>query len=240
MTEIDKRARTAGVIYLAASLPAFFALAYVPNALVVSGDAGATIHNILARESLFRWGLAAELIGFAAWTLVPLALYRLLVGVDRALAGLMVILGLMTVPMMFANALSEMAVLTLIGDPRFAAAFSAPQLQALVALSLRTHGQGFTLAGLFWGLWLFPFAVLVWRSGFLPRFIAVLLTLAGLAWLADSLTAVVAPSQFDLVDSIASIARKGELVTILWLIVMGARVKPPATAPGAPVGQAAA
>jgi len=223
MTEVDKRARIAGAVYLAASLPAFFALAYVPNALIVSGDAAASMAHIAAREPLFRWGLTAELIGFALWTFVPLALYRLLADVDKALAALMVVLGLMTVPMMFANALSEMAVLTLIGDPRFGAAFTPHQLQALVALSLRTHGQGFTLAGLFWGLWLFPFAALVWRSGFLPKFIAVLLTLAGAAWLTGSLTAVLAPQAFDTVAPIASIFRKGELVTILWLLIMGAR-----------------
>jgi hypothetical protein len=223
MTEIDKRARIAGAIYLAASLPAFFSLMYVPNALIVSGDAAATFHNIAAHQALFRWGVAAELTGFAAWVFVPLALYRLFAEVDRTLATVMVILGLMTTPIMFANALTEMGVLTLVGDPRLAAAFAPQQLQALVALALRAHGQGFTLNGVFWGLWLFPFAALVWRSGFLPRFIAVLLTVAGLGWLVASFTALVAPAALDAVRPITSLANKGELVTILWLIVMGAR-----------------
>jgi hypothetical protein len=229
VTDIDKRARIAGAIYLAASLPAFFSLAYVPNALIVSGDAGATMARIAASEGLFRWGIAAELTGFAIWTFVPLALYRLLADVDRTLAGLMVVLGLITVPMMFVNALAELSVLTLLGDPRFAAAFPPHQLQALVALALRTHSQGFTVAGIFWGLWLFPFAALVWRSGFLPRFIAVLLTIAGVGWLVASLTALVAPEALAAVRRITSIATKGELVTIFWLLLAGARAARPAS-----------
>ena len=238
MTDIDKRARIAGAVYLAASLPAFFSLVYVPNALIVSGDAGATIARILASESLFRWGLAIELTGFAAWTLVPLALWRLFAEVDRTLAGLMVVLGLMTVPMMFVNALTELAVLNLLGDSRFAAAFSPQQLQALVALALRTHGQGFTVAGIFWGLWLFPFAALVWRSGFLPRFIAGLLTIAGIGWLVASLTALVAPAELERVRPFTSIATKGELVTIFWLLLIGARA-PAATPSAAAIGGSA-
>jgi hypothetical protein len=232
MTETDKRARTAGAIYLAASLPAFFSLMYVPNALIVSGDAAATMARIVAHEALFRWGIAAELVGFAAWVFVPLALYRLFAEVDRALAWLMVILGLMTTPIMFANALNDMAVLTLVGDPRFAAAFAPHQLQALVALAMRTHSQGFTVNGLFWGLWLFPFAALVWRSGFLPKFLALLLTMGGVTWLVRSLGAIVDPSLAEAIRPVTSIMSSlGELPVILWLLIMGARTPASDAAP---------
>ena len=103
MSETDKRARIAGGIYLLSSIPGFFSLMYVPNAIIVTGNPGATIANILRSETLFRLGVAGELLGAVLWILVVRALYRLLADVDRGQAWLMAALGLMTVPIMFLN-----------------------------------------------------------------------------------------------------------------------------------------
>ncbi len=223
MSEADKRARIAGAVYLLASIPAFFSLMYVPNALIVSGDTGATIGRILASQMLFRWGMAAELLGAALWVLVPLALYRLLADVDRAQGRLMLALGLMAVPIMSMNVLNEFAVLNLLFDPRYGG-FPPGELQSLVGLSLRAHSQGFIVAGVFWGAWLFPFAILVWRSGFLPKALAVLLTIGGVGWLASSATALLAPAYGPAIHPFVSIATGvGEIPVMVWLIVAGAR-----------------
>jgi putative effector of murein hydrolase LrgA (UPF0299 family) len=230
MTETDKRARIAGGIYLLSAIPGFFSLMYVPRALIVRGDPGATMSRILASEALFRWGVAGELLGAVLWIFLMRALYRLLADVDRGQAWLMVVLSLMAVPIMAVNVLSELAVLTMLRDPRFGAAFAPDQLQALVSLALRANAQGYTVAAVFWGLWLFPFASLVWRSGFLPRFLGGLLAIGGVGWLASTVTALVAPSYSPAVDPIASLARSGgELPIIFWLLLLvGARARPAA------------
>jgi hypothetical protein len=236
MHETDKRARIAGAVYLLSAIPLVFSAMYVQHALVAPGDPAASISRIVASETLFRWGMAAELLAFASWVFVPLALYRLLAAVDRGQAALMVVLGLMTVPIMFVNVLSELAVLTMLHDPGFSAAFSPAQLQALVGLSLRTHAQGSIVAAVFWGLWLFPFAVLVWRSGFLPKLLAILLAIGGLGYLASSVTAILAPSYGPVIGPVVLIAISlGELPIIFWLLLAGARPRRPAAPAAGPV-----
>jgi len=238
MTETDRRARIAGGLYLLSSLPAFFSLRYVPDTIVVRGDPAATIANIQRAETLFRLGIAGELLGAALWVLLIRALYRLFADVDRGQAWLMAALGLMTVPILFVNVLPELAVLTLVQDPAIGGGFPSHVREGLVALALRIHGQGFTVAGVFWGLWLFPFAILVWRCGFLPRALGVLLLVGGMGWLVQSAVALTAPSLTPVVGPVASFAAQaGELPIIFWLLLVGARPRP--AAGGAVTGPAA-
>jgi hypothetical protein len=93
-------------------------------------------------------------------------------------------------------------------------------------LFLNLHGHGFVVAEIFWGLWLFPLALLVYRSRFLPRFLGVWLALAGFAWVILSLTGVLLPQHADKVDTYLQPAILGEIAFILWLVIKGA--KPPA------------
>jgi hypothetical protein len=224
MTEIDKRARTAGAIYLLASLPAFFSFRYVPDVIVVRGDWAATFANIHRSEALFRLGIAAELLGATLWVLVVWALWRLLADVDRAQAWLMAALGLTIVPLQFVATVPELAVLALSGDPRYAQAVPPEQVTALAALALRGHGATLTVAGVFWGAWLFPFGVLVWKSGFLPKPLGALLVVGGLGWIASSVAAVAAPDVAVRIGPVTDAAAQiGELPIIFWLLLMGAR-----------------
>ena len=93
--------RSAGLLYLIASIQGVFALIYVPNKLIVHGNATVTINNITASETLFRLGIAAELIGQALFIFVALALYDLLKGVNQRLAMLMLILIVVSIPSRF-------------------------------------------------------------------------------------------------------------------------------------------
>src|SRR5438874_1356073 len=112
MTPLSRNARVAGLLYILASAVGVVRLMYIPNALFVHGNAAATANNIAAHESLFRLGIVSSLLGSALWIFVPLALYRLLKGVDQGLAVLMVILGsLMQVPIFFVNSLTDVAAL---------------------------------------------------------------------------------------------------------------------------------
>jgi hypothetical protein len=224
MTSLSKNARVAGLLYVSASVVAVVRLVYIPKTLFVHGDAAATAGNIAAHESLFRLGILSYLVGSALWIFVPLALYRLLKGVDQGLAIVMVILGsLMPVPIFFANSVTDAAALLMARGGDFLAVFDQPQREAFVMLALRLHQHLDRANAIFWGVWLFPFGLLVYRSRFLPRFLGVWLMLACFAWLAFSFTGLVAPAYEDKVSTITQPFMLGEVATMLWLVIMGAR-----------------
>ncbi|MBV8672802.1 MAG: DUF4386 domain-containing protein [Acidobacteriaceae bacterium] len=226
MNSTQKAARIAGLLYLVNGVTGFFGIVYVPSRLVVSGNPAATASNILASERLFRLGIVSELICAAEFVFLLWALYRLLGGVDKTHASLMVLLGLVFVPIMFVNTLTEIAALMLLRGADFLSVFGKHQLEAMAMLSLDLHRYGY-VAGSMLGLWLFPLGLLVFRSGFLPRILGVLLIAAGFGYLADSLTPLLVPSYEGIVGRIAGIPLMlGEPAMILWLLIRGAKDRP--------------
>jgi len=223
---IKRNARVAGLLYPLMGMPAVFALMYVPLTLIVRGNAAATANNILASQMLFRLGIVAELIAAVSFLLLVMALYRLLSGVNKGHARLMVGLVLVSVAITFANELNNIAALTLFRGADFLAVFDKPQRDALAMLFLGLHRQGLAVNGIFWGLWLFPFGVLVMRSLFLPRILGVLLILNCFAYLAASLTSLLLPGYATVVSRFAIIPEAaGELAIMLWLLIKGAKVQ---------------
>lgn len=217
--------RFAGLLYVLTSIVGFFAMAYVPSKLIVHGNATATANNIAASETLFRLGIAGNLVGQAGFIFVALALYDLLKGVSRRHASLMVMLIVVSIPIAFLNELNSIAALVLVRGTDFVSVFEKPQRDALAMLFLNLHGQGYGVAEIFWGLWLFPLGLLVYRSRFLPRFLGVWLALAGVAWVIQSLTGQLLPQYQDKVDTYSQPALFGEIALMLWLLIRGA--KPP-------------
>lgn len=231
MTSNRQKARIAGILYLLLAVVAPVRLMYVPSALFVSGDATATAANIAARESLFRLGIVTDLLAGTIVLFVTLALYRLFEGVNRNQATLMVILGsLMVTPIYFLNTLNDAAALQLVRGGEWLSVFDKGQLDALALFFLRLHHHGVLVNEIFWGLWLFPFGLLVFRSGFFPRFLGVWLIVNGFGYLALSFTGLVWPEHDDLLAKITFPALLGEVVTLLWFAILGARERP-ATAP---------
>ena len=224
MNSTKKQARVAGLLYLLASIIGFFCLAYVPGKLIVSGDATATANRIRASETLLRLGIASELIAFTIFIFVVLALYRLFKAVSEKHAVAMATLLLISIPISLLNLLNEIAALVLVSGASFLSAFEKGQLDALAYMFLRLHGQGFIVAQIFWGLWLFPFGILVIRSGFIPRFLGYLLFIAASGYLASSFTSLLLPSYRHLVDQFAMVLEAGELPIIFWLLIWGAKV----------------
>jgi hypothetical protein len=224
MTPLSRNARVAGLLYIAASAIGLVRFIYIPNHLFVSGNATATATNIAAHESLFRFGLATELIGAAVWLFVPLALYRLLKGVDQTLAILMVIMGsLMQVPLFFVNVVNDYGALLFARGGDFLAVFDKPQRDAFVRVFLNLHHQLDMTNMMFAGLWLLPFGLLVYRSRFLPRFLGIWLMIGCFAWLAFCLNSFLHPGYDDKVFSLIQPFTFGEVATMLWLAILGAR-----------------
>jgi hypothetical protein len=221
--------RVAASLYLVACLSGAFSFMYLNKTLIEPGNASATANNIRASEMLFRIGIVSELISSIAFVFAVLALYRLLQGVNRTLASVMVILVLAAVPVVLLNVASKVAALTLMRGPDFLSAFDRPQLDALALLFLRIHGAGLVVAQIFWGLWLIPFGLLVMRSGSIPRILGALLIANGLAYPVASLTWLLLPAYAGVVMRLAIIPELGELWIILWLLIKGAEVHPEVT-----------
>ena len=225
MQMIQKQARVAGLLYLLVLLSAPIGLIYVPSRLYAPHDATLTAANIRASNELLRIGIVSELLHQILFVFLVLARYGLFKTVNKTHARQVVILGaLVSVPIVFVNVLNEMAALFLARGTDFATAFDRRQLDALTLLFMQLHGQGINVVSIFWGLWLFPFGLLVIRSVFIPRILGFLLLLAGTGYLVSSSTTLLLPNYESIVDSIEGIAEFGELPIIFWLLIAGASI----------------
>lgn len=223
MTTLSKNARVAGLLYLLASVIGVVRLIYIPKTLIVNGNAAATAANIAAHESLFRFGILTDLVAGALFLFVTLALYRLLKDVDHGLAVLMVILGgLMIVPIYFITTVNDGAALLFARGADFLSVFDKPQHDAFVMLFLRLHHQTVLANEVFWGLWLIPFGLLVYRSRFLPRLLGIWLIVACFGYLALSVTGILLPQYENKAFALAQPAMIGELAMMFWLLIVGA------------------
>jgi Domain of unknown function (DUF4386) len=223
MSSARNPGRFAGLLYVLTSIVGFFAMGYVPGKIIVHGDAAATANNIAAHETLFRLGIASQLVSQAGFIFVALALYDLFKGVNRRHASLMVVLIVVSIPIAFLNELNSFAALVLVRGADFLSVFEKPQRETMAMLLLNLHGRGFVICEMFWGLWLFPLALLIYKSRFLPRFLGVWLALAGFAWVILSLTGTLLPEYQDTVNSYLQPAIIGEIVFMLWLLIKGAK-----------------
>jgi hypothetical protein len=212
-------------LYLIVVLTGIFSIAYVPSQLFVRGDAAATVGNITNHMFLFRLGVVAGFACYTAFLLLPLALYRLLSPVDQRAAVLMVALAVVSVPLAFVNFGHKLDVLTLLSGADYLQAFTAEQRRAMVMHSLDSYRNGVLVSELFWGLWLLPFGYLVFKSGFLPRILGVLLMIGCFGYLIDVVgdRLFVAYAKSALAGVATLPASVGEIGTCLWLLILGAR-----------------
>jgi hypothetical protein len=219
MDATRKTARWAGLLYFLTIPTGMFGLVYAPSKLFVHGDAAATAENIRASDWLLRYGMAGELLGQIFLIYAVLVLYRLFRPVDEALARSMVVLGaLISAPILFVNLLNECAALLLVEND----IYEPLGRDALAYLFMQLHGRGYIVAEIFWGLWLFPFGLLVIRSGFIPRILGWALIAAGIGYVASSAAWFLAPDYQDAVDAVARRLELGELPIVFWLMIWGA------------------
>src|SRR5881409_3204754 len=239
MHPTKKAARIAGFIYLSMIFTAPFSLIYVPSKLIVRGNAAATADNILAHETMFRLSIFGDLIGQVIFICLGIALYRLLSKVNKTWAALMVAFVLVSAAVGFLNTLNNIAALTLFRGADFLAVFDKPQRDALAYLFVRLHSQGIFIDEMFWGLWLFPFGLLVFRSGFLPRFIGVWLMINCFGYVILSVIALFFPAYYGAAFNWSQPVLFGELAIMLWLLIKGEKVPAAQTGSIAPTGSPA-
>lgn len=210
------RARITGVVYLLFFLTPIFATLLI-NKLVVSDDAAATAHNILAHEPLFRFGVITGLVSTAFYIALAALFYHLFKPVNRSLSLVAAFLSLMGCAILGFGSVLQLAPLVLLGGGRYLSVFSAQQLQALAYTFLELNDQGFNIALLFLGLYCILIGYLIFRSTFLPRILGVLMILAGSGWLA-----FLAPPVADHLSLyIEGLGILAEVLLMLWLLVFG-------------------
>jgi hypothetical protein len=221
--DIKRTARQAGLLYLGLSILAIIGYFYLRPRFVISGDAAATARNILANESLYRVGILIDVTAQLLFILVVVALYRLFRDVDRTQARIMVALVATGIAAQFASFVFNTAPLVFLSGADYVSAFTRPQLETLAYASLSLASKEGQLLTSIWGLWLFPFAVLTMKSGFLPKFLGVLLILSGAAYVVGFVIGLVAPALVGTVYKIALPLYFGEFIVVLWLAFMGAK-----------------
>jgi hypothetical protein len=225
MNPTVKAARVAGLIYLLMVVVAPFSLIYVPGKLIVHGNATATAENILAHETLWRLSIFGDLIGHVIFLCLGVALYRLLSSVNKTWAMLMMVFVSVSAAVGFLNTLNNIAALTLFRGGEFLDVVDKVQRDALGFLFLRLHNQGEFINEVFWGVWLFPFGLLVYRSRFMPRVLGIWLMVACFAWIAASITAQFFADYYSAAFNWLQPAFFAEMAMMLYLLIRGANMK---------------
>jgi Domain of unknown function (DUF4386) len=215
------RARIAGALYLLTIVAGVFAEVFVRGALVVRDDAAATAANISAHESLYRLGLAADLVMLACYVAVTLLFYDLFRPAGRSLSLLAAFFSLTGIAVLSVNSLNHIAPLVFLKSSQHLSAFEPTQLQALALVSLRMHARGYTVAGVFFGAYCVLVGHLVFRSGFLPRILGALMALGGLSYLIDSFAIFLSPALAARLPDVMVLGGVAELSLCVWLMAAG-------------------
>jgi hypothetical protein len=214
-------ARIGGVLYLIVIVIGFSTGFFVRDNLTVSGDATATANNILASQSLWRISIAGDLIVLVCSVALTVILYVLLRPVNKKLALLAVFFNLVEFPIEAVSKLYLFAALFLSGNADYLKAFEPQQLHALAKISLKLHDYGFGIDLVFFGFACIIYGYLLFSSGYFPKTLGVLMTLAGLSYLTNSFTLILAPAYAGTILPVLVLALIGESSLCLWLIVKG-------------------
>lgn len=222
-----KTARIAGLLYLMVVLTGLASLMYIPNKLIVWDNASLTFANITASETLFRIGIVCGLACYIFFLFLSLVLYKLLKPVNENFTRLMVIFVFLSVGIFFINVQNELTILSLINNQDYLNILSTKQIQSQVLLHLDQYYSGLSIVHIFSGLWLFPFGILVFKSGFLPKIIGILLILGGFGYLIDFIGSTLFKNYSELDISLITTvpASIGEIGICLWLLIIGVKSK---------------
>jgi len=215
-------ARVGGVLYLVIIAIGTVGEAVVRGSIVVPRDAAATAANLRSMELLWRVGVAGEVVLLTCATALALILYILLRPVSRELALAAVFFNLMCIAIEGVAAASLASTLFPLGSSTYLSAFTPEQLNAMAMLSIRSHTTGFGIALVFFGVECVILGYLIYRSGYMPRTIGVLMEIAGVCYVINSFALLLSPSLSSTLFPVILIpAFIAELSLALWLLVKG-------------------
>jgi|KBSSwiStaDraftv2_1062776.scaffolds.fasta_scaffold107211_2 uncharacterized protein DUF4386 len=224
MTARQRTGRMVGALYFGMGSFAALDIQYFPGRFIVAGDAAATAARIASSPLLYRLWTVTELVAGVFAIYLAVALYRFFKDVDRGQAQALAAFVLVQIPMWFTLAILHLAPLGLLNGSSTWSVFTTAQLEALAQGSLILFGRGVNAMSAYWGFWLLPFALLVYRSGFVPRLIGVFLFIAGVAYVLSAATYFVFPAWHQTVFWVAApLYGLGEIAIVGWLLIKGAR-----------------
>ncbi|WP_034060110.1 DUF4386 domain-containing protein [Lacinutrix jangbogonensis] len=225
MNSKKKNARIAGILYLIIAITGGFGIMYAPS-IIVSRDATATASNLINSEFIYSLSIISNLISQALTIFLVLTLSRLFKDINLKLTKYMVTFVLVGVPISFLNILNLVAAQMFVGGAEFLEVFETSQLNSLALVFLNLYEFGIAVVGIFWGLWLFPFGMLIIKSKFIPKIIGIFLTIGCFAYLIDSFSSILFPEYKESISAIIMIPLAiGEFSTILWLLIKGVKAE---------------
>ncbi len=225
MNAIQKTARMAGLLYLIYIVTTIVADVFGRSKLIVFGDAAATAQNIMASEWQFRIGITGDLVSAIFFLLAAWALYVLLKSVNKDLALLFLLLNLGGVAVYSINLLNQFAALLLLSGADYLKVFQADQLQALAMFFLNLKTNGYWISQIFFGAWLFPLGYLVFKSGFLPRILGIVMMIHCVGWLMTFLQFFLFPGFGVIIYLTGTLGFISEFGLTLWLLIKGVNVE---------------
>src|SRR5947209_9786750 len=219
---VQRYARIAGVLFLLSMVAGGFGEAYVPSKLIVSADPTATAANIRNFEFLYRLGFAGFLIESLCDITLVLIMYALLKPVSRELSLLAAFIGLVGTALFAFAELFYFAPPLIMGGSVYLKTFSPDQLNALVLLSLKFYGYAGMMFTAYYGMSWIVRAYLIFRSGYLPKFLGVLMAIGGLGFVVRNFLLILAPGYAS--DVLLMLMFPGGLILTVWLLVKGVDV----------------
>lgn len=220
--ELKRKARFAGILYFLIGIFGFFGIMYVPSHIEVIGDVQATFNGLIENELLFRMGIYSHLLNTVVFTMMVLIFYQMFSHINKYWAMLMVAFVLVHISFEFGSEVLNYTAIR-IADGTFLESMELLQRQEWVYLFLRMgHYGAVGLAIAFWGLWLIPLGILVYKSGFIPRIFGILLVAGGIAYIIDSIYFILFPGMGGMVkDLLMIVFSVAEISFIFWLLIKG-------------------
>lgn len=214
MNEINQTTivRNLRILYPIWVLLGIFSIMYVPSTLIELANPLKTTQNITENSFLFRLGIAGRLITQLLFIIIPFLLYELFKNLDRATSTLMLILALISVPITMLNETIHLDILNHLDKP-----------DSVIEM-IEMYYQRMDISVIFWGLWLLPLGWLAYKFSLFPKVIGVVLLIAGFGYFIDSFIKITFPD-FTQLSSILGIMTFGELIFIIWLVIVGVKRK---------------
>lgn len=221
MTKNDT-ARLAGFTYLILVFTGIFYLMYAPKQFVVWSDAAATANNILNNEFLYRLWIVVGIISNITFLILPLILYKLFESVNKTHAVLMVVLSVVSIPFSLAYTINLLDILTLLSGEQYLDTLKIEQIHTQVMVLLNSYVNGMSIVKVFWGLWLFPFGYLAFKSNYLPKIFGIALMMGCFSYLIKFSGGILFPT-IDIPGFVGYPSAFGEIGICLWLLIMGVK-----------------
>ena len=222
MNSLNKTARMAGFLYLVYIVTHIISDVW-RDSFIVSGDAATTVDNIMTRAGLFTVTAVGDLLAAALFFLSAWALYFLLKPVNKDLALLFLLLNLVGVAIQCSSDFFLFAIQSLMNGSDYLSVFQVSQLQSLAMVFLDLREKGFLIAQLFFGAWLFPLGYLVYKSGFLPKILGIVLMVHCFTWLSTFFQSFLFPGFTAITYVSWPLGFFAEFGLTLWLLIMGAK-----------------